>query len=55
VTLGADINSGEKVAIKIIRKSEDPIHTETILNEIEILFSIEHPNVIKLYNVFEDD
>ena len=47
--------TGEKVAIKIISKSqlneEDKIGLQ---NEIDILTHVDHPNIVKLYEVFED-
>jgi len=47
--------SGEKVAIKIISKqqlSEDD--KLGLQNEIDILTHVDHPNIVKLFEVFED-
>jgi calcium/calmodulin-dependent protein kinase I len=47
--------TGEKVAIKIISKQqlseEDKLGLQ---NEIDILTHVDHPNIVKLYEVFED-
>jgi len=47
--------TGEKVAIKIITKQqlseEDKIGLQ---NEIDILTHVDHPNIVKLFEVFED-
>ena len=51
VTKAIHILTGEKVAIKILDKSEikDNIDMERISREIEILKSISHPNISQLY------
>jgi calcium-dependent protein kinase len=45
-----------KFAIKIIHKSkvDENLHND-FLNELQILESLDHPNVIKLFEVYEDD
>ena len=46
--------TGEEVAIKIMCKtSMSTFDLEQVKNEIEILKIANHPNIIKLYNVFE--
>lgn len=51
--------SGIHVAIKTINKSrfrfDRKYQSEAMRNEIKITRSLDHPNVIKLYDVFEDD
>eukprot|EP00638_Chattonella_subsalsa_P011219 CAMPEP_0117802558 /NCGR_PEP_ID=MMETSP0948-20121206/15814_1 /TAXON_ID=44440 /ORGANISM="Chattonella subsalsa, Strain CCMP2191" /LENGTH=492 /DNA_ID=CAMNT_0005635405 /DNA_START=188 /DNA_END=1667 /DNA_ORIENTATION=+ len=46
--------SGEWFAIKTIRKQKVN-RIESLKREIEILQSIDHPSIIKLYDVFEDE
>ncbi|KAI9013409.1 kinase-like domain-containing protein [Phycomyces nitens] len=55
VRKGYRISDGQKVAVKIIKKStddEDQIRTE---REINIWKSLEHPNIVKVQNVLETD
>ena len=42
------------VAIKTIKKSSTLIKADLLLREIDILKSIDHPNIIKFYEYFED-
>ncbi|CAE7431579.1 CPK2, partial [Symbiodinium microadriaticum] len=44
----------EYFAVKTIKKSKVG-RLETLKREIEILKTMDHPNIIKLYDVFEDD
>ena len=48
--------TGEKVALKMIPKGllseEEKIGLQ---NEIDILTHVDHPNIVKLFDVFEDD
>jgi calcium/calmodulin-dependent protein kinase I len=47
--------TGQKVAIKIIKKYELTDEDKMGLqNEIDILTHVDHPNIVKLYEVFED-
>lgn len=55
VKLAIHKNTGRKVAVKIIgKKNIDYSDLEMIKNEIEILKICQHPNIIKLYDVFEN-
>ena len=55
VKLGIDKKTGQKVAIKIMKKSSmDSSDLELVRTEIEILKVCQHPNIIRLYNVFEN-
>ena len=55
VKLGIDKKTGQKVAIKIMNKnSMDSSDLELVRTEIEILKVCQHPNIIRLYNVFEN-
>lgn len=48
--------TGEKVAVKIIskRKMNDDDRS-ALQNEIDILKQVDHPNIVKMFDVFEDD
>lgn len=55
VKLGIHKNSGRKVAIKIINKNNMSLEDQGLVKtEIEILKICQHPNIIKLYDVFEN-
>ena len=56
VRLGIHKESGKQVAIKIINKNYvEGIDYEQIKSEIDILKIAKHPNIIKLYDVFENE
>ena len=56
VKLGIHRGSGRKVAIKIINKKlVTPIDVQQVKTEIDILKIAKHPNIIKLYDVFENE
>ena len=41
--------------MKIIQKSKlNEEETETLINEVEILKSLDHPNIVKIYEFYED-
>jgi calcium-dependent protein kinase len=44
-------------ALKIVKKivNNQPTHLEKIKTEIKILNSIDHPNILKLYEFYEDN
>lgn len=44
---------GEDRAIKVIKKSHDPSAIEMFQYELAILKELDHPNIIRLYEVFE--
>ena len=47
--------SGEKVAVKIIEKCNLEEEDELALQvEVDILSQMDHPNVVKLYEIFDD-
>jgi calcium/calmodulin-dependent protein kinase I len=55
VKLGVNKASGETVAVKIVSKrklSEEDL--KALWTEIEILDSLNHPHIVKLYEVFEE-
>lgn len=50
------LQSGIYRAIKIIYKSQaSPEEQKKILNEIEVLRNLDHPNIVKIYEYFEDE
>ncbi|KAJ7031936.1 hypothetical protein C8F04DRAFT_1396861 [Mycena alexandri] len=57
VKLGIHSKYGEEVAVKLIRR--EVVDNETkmakIAREIEILDTLKHPNIVRLYDVFETD
>lgn len=56
VRRATDKKTGEKVAIKIISKKslseEDKV---ALQNEIDIMTQVDHPNIVKLHDIFEDE
>jgi serine/threonine protein kinase len=55
VRLGFHKESGRKVAVKIMNKKDMTIQDlELVKTEIEILKVCQHPNIIRLYDVFEN-
>lgn len=46
-------NSNIQRAIKIIPKN-NVVDLQRLRNEIKILSNIDHPNIIKLYEIYED-
>lgn len=55
VKLGIHKKTGRKVAIKIINKTNMSLEDQGLVKtEIEILKVCQHPNIIKLYDVFEN-
>ena len=48
--------SGAQRAVKVLRKSNmDEEEKNLLFNEINILKGLDHPNIIKMYEFFEDD
>ena len=55
VKLGVNKQTKEKVAIKIMNKSKmDSSDIDLMRTEIEILKICQHPNIIRLYDIFEN-
>jgi len=55
VQLGFHKQSGRKVAVKIMKKKDmSNQDLELVKTEIEILKICQHPNIIRLYDVFEN-
>eukprot|EP00002_Diphylleia_rotans_P002555 TRINITY_DN115_c1_g1_i1.p1 TRINITY_DN115_c1_g1~~TRINITY_DN115_c1_g1_i1.p1 ORF type:complete len:491 (-),score=81.15 TRINITY_DN115_c1_g1_i1:1147-2619(-) len=55
VKLGIHLLTGEKVAIKILDKEKlvDPLDRERLSREIRIMKIVNHPNVVRLYEVID--
>jgi serine/threonine protein kinase len=55
IRLGIHKESGRKVAVKIISKTDMTIQDlELVKTEIEILKISQHSNIIRLYDLFEN-
>ena len=45
-----------QIAIKVINKTKmDPEDLESLKNEVKIMQQVDHPNIVKLIDVFEDE
>eukprot|EP01135_Chromosphaera_perkinsii_P010330 Nk52_evm2s2118 gene=Nk52_evmTU2s2118 len=55
VKLGSHVLTGEQVAVKVIERSsiKTPKHMTRLNREIKALKMLDHPNIIKLYDVFD--
>lgn len=47
--------TGKKYAIKRIQKDEEGVDIELLKREIYIMKKVDHPNILKLFEVYEDD
>lgn len=50
-----DKQSGNEVAVKLINKSDTSLKSSEMINEVEILKTLDHPNVVKLLEIYEND
>mmetsp|Transcript_22074 Transcript_22074/g.22262 ORF Transcript_22074/g.22262 Transcript_22074/m.22262 type:complete len:370 (-) Transcript_22074:389-1498(-) len=56
VRVGVEQSTGRKVAVKCTNRSDiQPEDEEAIRQEAEILIVLNHPNIVKCYNIYEDD
>eukprot|EP01121_Diplochlamys_sp_Union-15-3_P004030 TRINITY_DN139_c0_g1_i1.p1 TRINITY_DN139_c0_g1~~TRINITY_DN139_c0_g1_i1.p1 ORF type:complete len:395 (-),score=72.61 TRINITY_DN139_c0_g1_i1:61-1218(-) len=53
VKLGICKKKGEKVAIKIIEKKSSKNKPEMLANEVGILLKVDHPNIIRMKDLFD--
>ena len=49
-----EISTGRLVAVKKIKINQSRNNYDNIINEINLLKKIDHPNIIKYYNYFEE-
>jgi calcium-dependent protein kinase len=57
VYLGKHKKSGAERAIKVVSKAykpDDP-HNLAVLHEFQIVRKLDHPNILKMYNLYQDD
>lgn len=55
VYLAIDLNNSNKVAVKKIDMVKFEYAIDKIRNEIEIIRTLDHPNIIKCHDVFQDE
>lgn len=56
VKLGVDRETGEKVAVKIIKKNQyDPKEMEYIVREMKIMKSVSHANIVNTIDIFNSN
>ncbi|TKR92969.1 hypothetical protein L596_007514 [Steinernema carpocapsae] len=54
VKLARHVFTGEKVAVKIIDKTKlDPVSTNHIMQEVRCMKLVQHPNIVRLYEVID--
>uniref|UniRef100_A0AC35TMB6 Protein kinase domain-containing protein n=1 Tax=Rhabditophanes sp. KR3021 TaxID=114890 RepID=A0AC35TMB6_9BILA len=54
VKLARHVFTGERVAIKIIDKTKlDPVSTNHIMQEVRCMKLVQHPNIVRLYEVID--
>ena len=55
VFLAKHLASGSDRAIKVIEKAKwNPKENEAVINEFNIVKDLDHPNLLKMYEMFED-
>ncbi|TFY62253.1 hypothetical protein EVJ58_g3973 [Rhodofomes roseus] len=57
VKLGLHMQWGEEVAVKLMRRGniDSTVRMSKVEREIEVLKSLKHPNIVRLYDVIETD
>ncbi|KAH9919031.1 kinase-like domain-containing protein [Fomitopsis serialis] len=57
VKLGLHMQWGEEVAVKLMRRGniDSSVRMSKVEREIEVLKSLKHPNIVRLYDVIETD
>ena len=54
IRIGTHVHSKIKVAIKTIKKNKLKGSYEMFIQELKIMQQIDHPNIIKFYEVYEE-
>lgn len=47
--------TGEQRAVKVMRKPDDLKHLHRLVTEVQLLIQLDHPNIMKLHEFFEDE
>jgi calcium-dependent protein kinase len=46
----------EKRAVKVLRKKNmDALDIKNLMNSVKMLRELDHPNILKVYEIYEDD
>jgi serine/threonine protein kinase len=48
-------DNNHQVAIKVLHKSKLKGHIDAIQQEVDILTKLDHPNIVKYYETYNDD
>jgi len=54
LAVAKNLPDGKKFAVKLLDKKEVSKEIDFLKREIEFLRTLDHPNIIRLYNVYED-
>lgn len=54
VRLGFDLSTGDKRAVKIVKRTSNVKELEFVQREINVLLSIRHPNIVRTYDIFDE-
>ena len=55
VYLGKHKLTGAERAIKVVGKSHRPEDNQAVLHEFQIVRKLDHPNILKMYNLYQDE
>mmetsp|Transcript_3749 Transcript_3749/g.11165 ORF Transcript_3749/g.11165 Transcript_3749/m.11165 type:complete len:403 (-) Transcript_3749:151-1359(-) len=55
VIMGTEKSTGESVAIKVMERTDDPQELEFLKREIEVMRSLNHLNLVRTYDIFDND
>jgi serine/threonine protein kinase len=54
VRLAYDLTTGEKRAVKMVKRSSNAKELEFVQREVNVLLSISHKNIVRTYDIFEE-
>jgi serine/threonine protein kinase len=54
VRLAFDLNTGEKRAVKIVKRTSNAKELEFVQREINVLLSISHKHIVRTHNIFDE-